>query len=172
MSDWTNPVIAVAAALLSSGLTGVITLRAAGRQADRQQRSDLAAALQAFGYAADRLRLEIDQLPPPPGRLAASLQSASSRLRALDWSVGQISRHTLGRPVLSALDTYNAALNRLMLIAPTAVLEPMETLNGLLGRVQERDEAWADDWSSARGALTKAAREAVHSPRWPSHVTP
>jgi hypothetical protein len=163
MSDWFNPAIAAGAALLSSGLTGAITLRAARGQAKAQGRSDLAGALQAYGYAADRLRLELGQLPPTPGRLGAALQSTAARLRTLDWSLGQVSRHTIGRAGMRALDTYTAAFNRLILIAPSSVLTPMEALNDLLGRVESRDEAWEEAWSTARAALAHAGREAIVS---------
>jgi hypothetical protein len=52
MGDSLNAAIAAGAALLASGLTGALTLRVARHGA-------LAAALQAYGYATDRLRLEI-----------------------------------------------------------------------------------------------------------------
>ena len=99
MSDWINTAIAAGAALLASGLTGAVTLRAAGR-------GELSAALQAYGYATDRLRLEITQMPPSAGRIGVAVQRTVARARPLDWSLGQISRHTVARPVMTALDTY------------------------------------------------------------------
>jgi hypothetical protein len=157
MSDWVNPAIVAGAALLSSALTGAITLRAS-------RRSDLAAALQAYGYAADRLRLEIGQMAPPPGRIGVALQSGVARARSLDWTLGQISRHTLARPALHVLDTYTAAFNRLILVAPVRVLDAMRPLNDLLGRLDERGDAWNSEWSVAREALGLAARLALASP--------
>jgi hypothetical protein len=161
MSDWINAAIAAGAALGASGLTGLITLRAARRVADAQRGSDLLAALQAYGYAADRLYLEISQLPPAPGRLAVAVQAGAARLGALDWSAGQIARHTLGRPAMRALDTYMAAFNRLVLVAPEPILTGVQPLNDLIARLDKRDEKWSTEWSDARGDLTKTARLAV-----------
>ena len=158
MSDWINTAIAAGAALLASGLTGAITLRAAGR-------SELSAALQAYGYATDRLGVEISQMPPLPGRIGGATRRAAARARHVDWSVGQISRHTLARPAMRALDTYMAASNRLMLVAPARVLEPVIRINELLARMEERDEAWHAEWADARQALAKQSRLAVASYR-------
>ena len=85
MSDWINSAIAAGAALAGSGLTALVTSRAARRHAEGQERSELVAALQAYGYAVSTLAREIEQLPPAPelddrrpvGSLAAS---AAARL--------------------------------------------------------------------------------------------
>lgn len=111
------------------------------------------------------MNLEIEQLPPPSSSVATALQSTAARLPTLDYTLGQISRRTLGRKAQHALDTYLAAFNRLMLIAPLPVLQTMEAINALLARVDERHSAtWPEDWSTARGALAKAAGEAIEDP--------
>jgi hypothetical protein len=156
MSDSLTAAIAAGAALAGSGLTGMLTLHLA-------RRGELTAALAAYGYATDRLGLEIGQLPPTPGRAASALVAATARAPHFDWSVGQLSRHTLGRPAMRALDTYNAALNRLILVAPKSVLEPAIALNELLNSVTERDDQWSKEWSAAREALARASRLALCS---------
>lgn len=68
MGDSLNAAIAAGAALLGAGLTGALTLRVA-------RRAELAAALQAYGDATDRLRLEIGQLAPTPPSLSSMKSS-------------------------------------------------------------------------------------------------
>ena len=152
--------VAAAAASLSSVLTGWLTLRAAAVERRDRSRAELATAMASFGYAADRLRTEIEQLPPPPSRSGRATATAVERLPTLDWSLGQISRHKLGRPAMRALDAYGAAANRLLLVAPQPVLEAMERLSDLLAKVQSRDEAWSETWRDARNEFAVAARDA------------
>ena len=54
-SDWVNSAIAASAVLAGSGLTAFVTSRAAKRHAAGQERSELVAALQAYGYAVTNL---------------------------------------------------------------------------------------------------------------------
>lgn len=165
MTDWPTAAIAAGAALLSSGLTGTLGLLAARRHARTQKRDELAASLHSYCYATDLMNLEIEQLPPPSSSFATALQSTAARLPTLDYTLGQISRRMLGRKAQHALDTYLAAFNRLMLIAPLPVLQTMEAINALLARVDERHSAtWPKDWSTARGALAAAGREAIQDP--------
>lgn len=169
MADWPTVAITAAATLTSAGLTGAISLALMRRQDRSRGRSDLAAALQAHGYAADKLGVEIAQLPPPPARVARASQALVERLPMLNWSMSQVARHTLARPAMRSVDTYMAAMNRLMLVAPREVLEPLERLNELLTRIEGRhaewhidwDVEWRADWNAARGALMHAARAAI-----------
>ena len=86
------------------------------------------------------------------------MSAAATRAPLLDWTVGQINRRTIGRPTARALDLYNAALNRLLLLAPESLLRPAEVINELVRRTDSRDEAWEEEWSTARAAFTAAAR--------------
>ena len=159
MSDWVTSAIAAGAVLAGSGLTAFVTSRAAKRHAAGQERSELVAALQAYGYAVTNLGLEIEQLPPAPARsTTAAVSAAATRAPLLDWTVGQINRRTIGRPTARALDLYNAALNRLLLLAPESLLQPAEVINELVRRADTRDDAWEEQWSAARAAFTAAAR--------------
>jgi hypothetical protein len=97
--------------------------------------------------------------------LVEAVQATSARLPTLDYTLGQISRRTVGRAASRALETYLAAFNRLLLIAPAPLLDPMEAINALLSSVDRRhDDAWEQEWSAARGALIVAARQAVRGP--------
>jgi hypothetical protein len=153
--------IAASAALAGSGLTAFVTSRAAKRHADGQERTELVTALQACGYAVTNLGLEIQQLPPATGAATVALSAASARLPMFDWTVGQISRRTAGRPTMRAVDLYNTALNRLLLLAPESILRPVEAINQLVRRAATRDDQWADEWSAACAAFTSAARDEV-----------
>jgi hypothetical protein len=65
MSDWPTVAITAAATLTSARLTGAISLALMAKQDRSRGRTHLSAALQAHGYAADKLAFEIGQLPPP-----------------------------------------------------------------------------------------------------------
>lgn len=168
MSDWTTVAITAAATLTSALLAGGLSLLVVRKQERARGRADLAAALQAHGYAADKLGLEIGQLPPP-ALGARRTQAAIARIPLLDWWIGQLARHTLARPALRSLDGYMAASNRLVLVAPRELLEPVQQLNELLTRVETRqtqwhpgwDIEWQADWNAARRAVVNAARTAI-----------
>lgn len=161
MPDVATAAIAASAALLSSGLTGVLALRIARVEREDRSKAELAAAMAAYGYAVDRLGLEISQLPLTPSRTGRAVAAAVERLPTLDWSLGQLSRHTLGRPGMRALDAYAAAMNRLILIAPKPVLAAAERVNALLATFEERSLNWATEWQEARDGFVLAARDAV-----------
>ena len=150
MSDWINTAIAAGAALLASGLTGAITLRAAGR-------SELSAALQAYGYATDRLGVEISQMPPLPGRIGGAMRRAVARARPSTGGGADLASHP-GTPSHARARHLHGASNRLMLVAPARVLEPVIRINELLARMEERDEAWHAEWADARQALAEQSR--------------
>jgi hypothetical protein len=169
MSDWVTSAIAAGAALAGAALSAIVAASATRRQLASQDRTGLAAALQSYGYAITNLGMEIDQLPPRPSPTVAALSAASaSRLPLLDWTASQISRHTVGRPTRRAVDTYNAAMNRLLLVAPQSILTHMKTINDLVTRADHRGDAWAEAWSHARAAFTEASRQAIQppQPRW------
>jgi hypothetical protein len=171
MSEWVTSAIAAGAALGGTALSAIVAASSTRRHVAAQDRIGLAAALQAYGYATTTLGLEIDQLPPAPSAAVAALSASTARAPMLDWTLGQVSRRTVGRPTMRALDTYNAAMNRLLLVAPQPILTHMKTINDLVTRASERDEAWAAEWSDARAALTYASRRAIQPPqprwRWP-----
>ncbi len=84
-----------------------------------------------------------------------------ARWRAFDWVMGRISVATVGRGGMRAIDEVLAATNRLMLVAPDSVLEPMQILSDLISRFEQGDEMWRDEWRIARNEFAKASREAV-----------
>lgn len=159
--EWLTAVIGLVGALAGSTLTAVFAAWSDSRRARTAQRYELRAALQLYGYALDRVGQEIGQLPPKAGRLAQATQAAIGRTPQLDWSLGQLARHTLARPAMRALDEYNAAANRLLLIAPEDILAPVERLNQLLSEVEDRGEDWSTRWRSARIELAVVSRRAV-----------
>lgn len=166
MSDWVTSAIAAGAALGGTALSAIVAASSTRRHLASQDRTGLAAALQAYGYAITNLGMEIDQLPPGPSPTVAALSAATvSRLPLLDWTAGQVSRHTLGRPTRRAVDTYNAAMNRLLLVAPQTILTHMKTINDLVSRAHQRDDSWAEEWSNARALFTEAGRQAIQPPR-------
>lgn len=155
--------IAAGAALLGSALSAIAAAHSARRLAAAHQRTSLAAALEIYGYAVTSLGFEIGRLPPDRGQAIDALSSVAARLPMLDWTLGQISSRTIGRPTIRAVDTYNAAMNRLLLVAPQLILAHMQTINELVS-ADTRDERWRQEWSVARAAFTVAAREAVQPP--------
>lgn len=165
VKDWQIGLIAAGSALLGSlggtAITAWFSLRVNNRQLAAGAQAELLACLSAYGYALDRLELEMQQLPPGQGRLVRATQRALLRVPQLDWSIGQVGRHTLARPAMRAIDTYSAAANRLLLVAPEELLPSIERLNDLLTDVASRDADWKQRWRAARSEHALAARRSV-----------
>jgi hypothetical protein len=151
-------VLAAVTGLAASALTNAASARQARAERDDRGRIELRVALTAYGYALDRLDIEIVQLPPKPGRMARFTSRQAARLPILDWLVGRLAMHSLGRPMMRALDEFAAAANRLTLVAPESMLQPMEKIGWLLSRIGQRDERWRANWRAARAELFAVAR--------------
>jgi hypothetical protein len=161
MDSWLTALIASAAALGGSALTGFITYRVSRRDREVREAEELRAALVAYGAALDRLGFRVDQLPQAPGRATKWQARQLERWYTLDWLIGRLSTATLGRGVMRAIDELIFATNRLALIAPEPVLEAAEAINKLISRFEQGDGRWKADWQEARNALTAASRNAV-----------
>lgn len=162
MDDVTaSAAIAAAAALLSSGLTGTISLRLAARAERHRDRGDLAASLAAFGFAVDKLALELDNLPRPAGAATQQVNWLVRRLPTLDWWLGQVTRYTLASPGLRAYEGLMAATNRLLLVAPEAIVMCVRRIHALLEDPRPHEDEWKDDWARARADLLRESRLAA-----------
>jgi len=51
--------------------------------------------------------------------------------------------------------------NRLILVAPEAVLEKMQTITDLTGRFDPGGKTWKAEWQEARNALAAVSRGAL-----------
>ncbi|HEU5105622.1 MAG TPA: hypothetical protein VFU11_07245 [Solirubrobacterales bacterium] len=149
------------AVLAGALVTSRISARASRVEREERARSELVGALAAFGTAIDRLDVQIAQLPPPPGRVARSMRGATEHLRTLDWLMGRISTATLGRGAMKAVDELIYVSNRLMLLAPATLMPEIQAMNGLIERVELRDEQWRAEWRSSRESLAAASRRVV-----------
>jgi len=150
------------AVLAGSALTARITSRVSKAEREERAKSELLAALVAYGAAIDRLDLKISQLPPQPGRVSRSSSALMTRLPTLDWLMGRLSTATLGRSTMKAVDELIYASNRLLLIAPESLFPPVESISNLLAGLEERDERWKADWQAAREDLAATSRRALH----------
>jgi len=161
MSPTSAAIVAAAAALLSSALTGFISYKIAGREERRRDTEELRAALAGYGAVLDRITRHFDQMPHPPGPLGRGVDRVVSRWRDLDWALGRISTGILGRGLIRTLDELTVAMNRLLLIAPEGVLDAAQEISLLIERLEPHDETWKAEWRAARGSLARCSREAV-----------
>lgn len=161
MDSSTAAIIAASAALLGSGLTGLLTYKVAGREQRGRDLDELRSALAVYGAVLDRFGRHLDQMPHPPGSIGRWVNRQVSRWRDLDWAMGRLSTGTLGRGAIRTLDELMSAMNRLLLIAPKEVLDAVIEINQLLERSDQRDAHWKAEWSEARSAVAKASRAAV-----------
>ena len=127
-----------------------------------QPRDELAAAVVAFGHALDHLHLRIQQLPRPTRLSRAAESLVNSRrtphvTRLIEWGFTK----SIGRDDQRAIDRFVAAYNRLTLVAPASLLEVVERLSDLLGRVEQGDKTWEEDWMAARADFLRSARTCV-----------
>ena len=158
MDDAAIALIGAAAGLIGATFGSVVALRIARVESRERSSGELAAAVAAFGYAVDRLMLEIGQLPPPPGRAATALSTRVARMPHTNWFTGQLARWSLGLPAMRALDGLMAAASRLSLVAPEALLPDVGLIPDLLGRLAQRDQEAVCELAGARARLLAASR--------------
>jgi len=155
--------VAAAAALGGSGLTALISFRLAAQARRDRRQDDLASALAAFGYAIDRLRIELGELPPPPGITSRRMNRALSRLPTADWWLRQATRHTLARPGRRAYDGVIATTNRLLLVATEEIVGTVHDVHALLEDPKPHEEEWRADWTRVRAEVVRASRRVAVS---------
>jgi hypothetical protein len=164
MDPWLTTLTGAVAVLAGSTLTAAISSRTSRIEREERQRDELRASLVAYGVAIDRLSVRIAELPEPRpdrspvGRMLRVLE----RWREFDWLMGRISTALFGRRAMQAVDELILATNRLQLVAPDLLREPMAAISDLLERVEHRDAAWRDEWNAARQSLAAASRSGLY----------
>jgi len=161
VETWLVALIAAGGAILGSALTGAVAFFLARLEHDAAAEGELRTALSAYGAALDRLTIQIEQLPEAHGIEEDWTTRLLGKLRTLDYLMGRLSTATIGRAAMRAVDEVIAATNRLLLVAPESVLDAMQEVSELIGRFEPGSESWRDDWRSARGGVSRAARQAL-----------
>jgi hypothetical protein len=151
--------ISAASGFVGAAIGGGATFLAALGERRAARQDELQTALLGFLYALDALHLEIGQLPRRSGAVRTIDQALANVAPSVDYLLGQLSRHTLGRPAMRALDRFVLAQNRLLLVAPPPLMHELQTINELLSRTVHRDNDWNLEWGRARERLQVAARE-------------
>lgn len=154
-----------AAALISagSGLLGALIGAGVGALSQRaQQRRDemaeLAQALAALAFALDMLELELRRLPR--ATVGARLTDRD-RFPNLTFLLGWIGTETIGRQGMRAVRNFSEAGSRVMLTAPTDVLDPLQRLGELMASFDVDEPEWWPSWQEARGRFAQASRQAL-----------
>ncbi|MEA2358226.1 MAG: hypothetical protein QOI62_1486 [Solirubrobacteraceae bacterium] len=153
-------VISAASGLLGAVVGGGATYLT--QRADRTDRGrgELRAALVGFGYALDALHLQISRLPRTTRVAVLSERLVNpQRTPALHYLVDWAHRATLGRDTYRALDQFTTAYNRLLLVSPEELLVVCEPLATLIAHADQHDQHWQDEWTEARGELTRVSRQ-------------
>jgi hypothetical protein len=161
VDDWLVGLIAAAGAVGGSAVTGIIAFRLARLEREARDKDELRAALVAYGAAVDRLTLKIAQLPQAHGIEEGWGNMLIARWPTLDWTIGRLSLATVGRSAMRAVEEVMAANNRLILVAPEAVLEKMHAITDLTGRFDPGGNTWKAEWQEARNALAAVSRGAL-----------
>lgn len=159
MEDWVVAAISAASGIVGAGVGGAATYLSQRAAGNAQERGELSAALIQYGYALDALNIEIQRLPRRT-RLARLGERAinSDRMPNLNRLIEWVFTKTIGRDGQRAIDRLIATTNRLVMVAPKTLLDPIERISSLLGRVEERDQSWDRDWAAARADVLTAAR--------------
>jgi hypothetical protein len=161
MNQSAMALITAGTGLAGAAIGGGATYIAHVSQRRGERQDELRAALTAFLYALDVLHLELSQLPKQT-RVDRALNRFLSRARNVDFLLGQVSRHTLGRPAARALDQFLQAQNRLLLVAPREIVATLRATNELLSRSDRRHETqWQADWNANRRQLHVEAHALV-----------
>lgn len=161
MESWLIALIAAAGAVAGAAVSAIAIHRVARLEAEARGKDELRAALAGYGAALDRLNLKVEQLPEAHGIDGNWTTRLVARWRTLDWLMGRLSVVTIGRGGMIALDEMIAATNRLLLVAPGPVLDDMERLSDLIGRLDPSAANWREEWKEARSAFAGTARATV-----------
>jgi len=165
MESWLIALIAAAGAVAGAAVSAIAVYRVARLEAGARDKDELRAALAGYGATLDRLNLKVEQLPQAHGIDENWTTQLVARWRTLDWLMGRLSVATIGRGGMIALDEMIAATNRLLLVAPEPILDVMERLSDLIGRLDPSAADWRDEWKEARSAFAGAARATVTKKR-------
>lgn len=161
MQEWVVALVAAAGAVGGSAVTGLISYRLAQLEREARDKDELRAALVAYGAAIDRLTLKIEQLPQAHGIEEGWGNRLIARWRTLDWIIGRLSLATVGRSAMRAVEEVMVANNRLILVAPEAVLLKMQAITDLTGRFDPGEKSWKAEWQEARNAFAAVSRGAL-----------
>lgn len=148
---------ALAVALFTTWRAEVRARRvAAGARADQ-----LTAALSGFSVAVDRLYVAILELPRRRTRVDRMVNDRLDRLPNVRFLFSELGAATFGRRGRFAFEQYIAATNHLQLVAPPALLPPLEELHQLVSLVGARPDDWQERWQQARTEFLVASRRVL-----------
>lgn len=161
MQSWLVALIAALGAIGGSAVTGLVVYRVARIERETADKAELRSALGAYGAAIDRLTLKIHQLSQSHGVKEGWSNKSVAQWPTLDWVMGRLSVATLGRSTMRVLDEVIPATTRLILIAPSPVLEAMQGISDLVAAFDPGSENWKQEWQAARNAFAEASRKVV-----------
>jgi hypothetical protein len=162
MDGWMTALVGAAGVLAGSGLTGLLAGRQASREREAQDLDELRTALAAYGAAVDAVELRMAQMGGPMPRVARWIVGRVERhLRIIAWLIRRMSATTISWPVFESFDRLALAKNRLLLIAPTPVVDAAVAIDDLIWGFESNASGWQREWREARETFLVAARDAV-----------
>lgn len=150
--------LAALAALAGVALADRLNARRARVAAAEARDARLQSALTRFGYALDRLHLEVMQLPRQTTRWDRVTSVPLERLPTANWVVGLLSRRLLGQETWRALDLYLQSTTEVMVLAPADMTDTLARAHELLESLARRDDAWHASWLAVRSDLLRHTR--------------
>lgn len=133
----------------------------ARRVAASARADQLTAALSGFSAAVDRLYVAILELPSRRKHIDRMINDRLDRLPNLRFLFSELGAATFGRRGRFAFEQYIAATNHLQLVAPPALLPPLEELHQLVSLVGARPDDWHERWLEVRTKFLVASRQVL-----------
>jgi hypothetical protein len=126
-----------------------------------REHDELRAALVSFLHALDLIGFEAGRQPRPGRTVRWVNRFLESRLPQVDYTTGRLHERMFTPHLTSLMDRFSHAANRLLMVAPLALLPQVEAVTAALADYQEPTPEWLERFDAARGDLIRAAREAV-----------
>jgi hypothetical protein len=158
MQDWVVAVISGASAIGGGVVVGVSNYAINRVQARDARNLELRTATVGFLQAVDMVTHQL-RSERKPGRIVAGFFRGLERSApTFDANLARLQQRILTPHIQPMIEFFVAASNRLLLVAPSGMLEPMGEMMELLSRAEERDAEWDQHWDEAHDKLVVIAR--------------
>jgi hypothetical protein len=158
VQDWLVATISGASAIGGGVVVGVSNYVIYRVQSRAAKSDELRAATANFLQAIDLITVQL-RTEPTPGPVVTAVFKALRRFApTFDANIARLQQRILAPHLQRTIESFSAASNRLLLIAPSEMLDPMGEIAELMRRAEERDAAWDKQWNEAHGKFVAVAR--------------
>ncbi len=159
--EWINAAIAGASAVGGGAVVAASNLGVRKADADDRRQAALLSAIVGYLHMIELIGLEAARQPKSGTAVTALNRFIEKRAPQLDYTTGRLHEAIFTPHLRELMDRYSLAANRLLMLAPSPLLEDVDRVNRLLGGFDGLDDEWIARWQEARGQLVRACRVLV-----------